>query len=112
MSVIILPCHLVITNQIDTLRVAGRGGKERDIAEVLLPSAKRASSPVYDYEIYDEKTNLLYRVEIKKQTNDQWFDIGKYYNLSESDREIVILLIKSHKRVNTNCSGYQTRNLA
>lgn len=91
MSTTILPSHLVNTAQIDSLMVAGRGGKEQDIAGVLLPSAQRVSSPLHDYEIWDGETR--YRIEVKKQTNDQWFDIGKYYDLSDSDRDIVVLFV-------------------
>lgn len=91
MSIVILPNHLVNTSQIDSVMVAGRGGKEQDIAKVLLPSARRVSFPLHDYEIWDGETR--YRIEVKKQANDQWFDIGKYYNLSDGDRDIVMLFV-------------------
>jgi hypothetical protein len=90
-STTILLDHLVNTSQIDSLRVAGRGGKEQDIAKVLLPSAQSVSSPLHDYEILDGETR--YHIEVKKQANDQWFDIGKYYNLSGSDRDIVVFFV-------------------
>jgi len=51
--------------QIDSLMVAGRGGKEQGIAGVLLPSAQRASSPLHDYEIWDGETR--YRIEVKNR---------------------------------------------
>ena len=91
MSTTTFPNHLVDTSQIDSLMVAGRGGKEQDIAKVLLPSAQRVSFPLHDYEIWDGETRYL--VEVKKQTNDQWFDIGKYYDLSDIDRDIVVFFV-------------------
>lgn len=67
MSTTILPSHLVNTAQIDYLMVADRGGKEQDIAGVLLPSAQRVSSPLHDYEIWDGETR--YR-NIGKETDE------------------------------------------
>lgn len=33
------------------------------------------------------------RLEIKKQTNLQWFDVGKYYKLTEKSRRIWVLFV-------------------
>jgi hypothetical protein len=33
------------------------------------------------------------KLEIKKQANEQWFDSGKYYLLSELNRDIIMLFV-------------------
>ncbi len=88
---VIIPSELFDLSHVEQLSIGGRGGKERDLARVLLPTAKRASSPLYDYEVYDG--NARYLVEIKKQHNDQWFDVGKYFELSEQDRDIALIFV-------------------
>jgi hypothetical protein len=72
------------------IKLLGRGGKEQEISG-LLPNFKRVSSSLYDFErFYD---GGVIRVEVKKQKNLQWFDSGKYYNLSKDDRDIFILFV-------------------
>ena len=96
----VIPSELFALTQVEQLSIGGRGGKERDLGRILLPTAKRASSPLYDYEVHEGKTS--YMVEIKKQHNDQWFDIGKYFELSEGDRNIVIVFVNHDDgKVNT-----------
>lgn len=85
-----LPKQLVDLRCVAEINLAGRGGRERDITR-LLPGWRRASSPLYDYEISHNGT--VYRMEVKKQTNLQWFDSGKYYRLDTADRDIRLMFL-------------------
>ena len=76
--------HLDLTAIAD-LRVGGRGGKESVLGPMLC-GWRRVSAALYDYEI-DTLTDVV-RVEVKKQADLQWFDVGKYFNLSPGDRTI------------------------
>lgn len=91
---IVLPEHLVDLSRIDDVVVSGRGGKEQQIS-ALLPAWKRSSSALYDYEV--EHNSKLWRLEIKKQQNLQWFDSGKYHLLNEQNRDIVVLFVNHIK---------------
>ena len=68
---------------IPSIDVSGRGGKESHLMP-LLPDYKRVNESLFDF-ISCEGDE---RLEIKKQANLQWFDVGKYHNLSEADRQI------------------------
>jgi hypothetical protein len=99
-DVVIIPLKFFNLTRVGELSIGGRGGQERNLGSILLPSATRVSSPLFDYEIIDGQTSYL--VEIKKQYNDQWFDIGKYFRLSESNRNIVIVFVNHDAgKVNT-----------
>ena len=73
--------------------ISGRGGKEKLILPILPEGYKRVSAALYDFLSPDGKI----KIEIKKQQNLQWFDIGKYSNLSEEDLKIIMLFI-NHKK--------------
>src|SRR5579871_5834019 len=81
------------TSQLDSLNVTGRGGKEAEIAAIL-PRWKRVSAALHDYELSDGE---MLRLEVKKQEDLQWFDVGKYHNLTEESRRIWVLFI-IHKK--------------
>lgn len=73
---------------ISTINLSGRGGKEVLVGS-LLPGWSRVSEALYDY----TKTSHCLRAEIKKQANLQWFDVGKYHDISDSDRGIWMIFI-------------------
>lgn len=75
-------------NAISTVNLSGRGGKEVLVGS-LLPDWNRVSEALYDY----AKPSHNLRAEIKKQANLQWFDVGKYYRISDSDRSIWMIFI-------------------
>lgn len=83
--------ELFCLENLDNLKIAGRGGKEREIIKILIPKGQTNSKVLYDCQATWLGKN--YRIEIKKQTNDQWFDSGKYYQLSNDDREIFVLFM-------------------
>lgn len=85
-----IPDTLFNLDNIQNLNVSGRGGKEKDISQIF-HNANRVSAALYDYEIKDGVN--LYRIEIKKQANDQWFDIRKYHNLGKNEQEILMLFM-------------------
>ena len=75
---------------IPLIDLSGKGGKESLMA-TLLPGWKRVPEELFDYEM-DAVSGIL-RVELKKQRNEQWFDVGKYYDLSADDRNIWLLFV-------------------
>lgn len=72
------------------LNVSGQGGKENTFA-AFFHGWKRINAPLHDWE-YPTADGLI-RIESKKQNDLQWFDSGKFYNLSPEDRKIIILFI-------------------
>lgn len=68
---------------LSNLNIAGRGGKDRQIAEAL--GHDRAHAKFYDA----KKGVKLF--EYKKQSNDQWIDAFKLARLDEAPEGITIL---------------------
>lgn len=89
-----IPRSLFDLSQVSRLDLAGRGGGEKRIS-LLLPGWRRVSRSLYDFEI--ATAGATYRLEVKKQADLQWFDSGKYYELSQSDREIGLLFLLHRK---------------
>lgn len=68
------------------LNLGGKGGKESLIQEVFSSSWERVSAKLYDF-----RNHALQKdIELKKQVDLQWFDPGKYHNLSREQREILL----------------------
>ena len=79
----------MINKQIlSTINVGGQGGAEKKILPAL-PGYSRINEELYDF-INESKTS---RVELKKQANTQWFDVGKYHDLSDHDRTVTMLFL-------------------
>jgi hypothetical protein len=85
-----LPSSLFQLGEVQSVKIAGRGGKEKEISSIFV-NARRVSSRLFDYEIVDKEK--IYRIEIKKQANDQWFDLPKYHNLTEEEKRILMLFV-------------------
>jgi len=81
---------MIDLTDVSALQVGGRGGSEESIGQ-LLPSWKRVNDPLYDFQVLHDGATL--KLEVKKQKNLQWFDSGKYYRLSTSDRRIRLLFV-------------------
>lgn len=75
---------------VPTVRVGGRGGSEVNVAAIL-PGWRRVSAPLHDYEL--ATGGKVLRIELKKQVNLQWFDVGKYYRLTDESRRIWMLFV-------------------
>lgn len=88
------PRHLIALARVKNINLIGRGGREKDIS-ILLPKWKRVNAPLYDYE--REDNNIIYKLEVKKQQNLQWFDIGKYYRLSNTNQNIYVMFLNHNK---------------
>ncbi len=71
---------------IPTIDMSGRGGAEKVFGPIL-EDFHRVSKPLWDFESTEEK------VELKKQKNLQWFDIGKYHNLTKQEKQIVMMFV-------------------
>jgi hypothetical protein len=78
-------------NNIENLNLGGRGGKEKQIGQLLTKELgwTRKSGQLYDF--VNNVTNI--KVEIKKQGNQQWFDPTKYAKLTDSEKLIDIVFI-------------------
>lgn len=74
--------------------LSGKGGKEYLLKEVFTIEGiecKRVNKPLYDFIQGD------YKIEFKKQGDTQWFDIGKYHNLKQEDKNIDMVFIVTSK---------------
>jgi hypothetical protein len=89
-----LSTELIDIARIDDIDLAGRGGRERDVSNLLL-RWRRVNAPLHDYET--EVGGEVLRLEVKKQANLQWFDSGKYHRLDQHDREIRIMFLLHEK---------------
>ena len=67
---------------IKEVNIGGKGGKERIISKCFVGLTRE------DHPLYDAVDKAKEKHEFKKQANLQWFDTGKYYNLSEEERRI------------------------
>ena len=75
------------------LNIGGRGGKEASLL-ALFPDYERVSAPLYDFVNAKDSKD---RIETKKQANCQWFDIGKYHNLSDDEKKINMMFLVHDK---------------
>ena len=66
--------------------MSGRGGGEKAFGPIF-EDFRRVSKPLWDFE------NIGLKVELKKQRNLQWFDIGKYHNLTKQEKQIVMMFV-------------------
>ncbi len=89
-----IPKDLFDLSCVDDINVMGKGGKEQIIKRII-PRWKRVNKPLYDFEI--DHNGMRLRLEVKKQKDIQWFDSGKYYELSAIDRNIKVLFIIHNK---------------
>jgi len=82
--------------QARTVNLGGKGGKEALLKKVFEGIDRK------NEELFDAITSTGARLEFKKQQNTQWFDAGKYHNLSEENRGILmtfILTTKANKKL-------------
>ena len=77
---------------VDNINLSGRGGAEKKLLSLFCDGTKQINAPLYDFIQLDGT-----KIECKKQENTQWFDIGKYHNLSEEDKNIMMLFILHNK---------------
>jgi hypothetical protein len=75
---------------LNALKVGGRGGQESQLG-LILPNWRRVGGALHDYELDTGQETL--RLELKKQRNIQWFDVGKYHMLTNEDRKIWLLFV-------------------
>lgn len=89
---------MIIINEQEarTVNLGGRGGKECILGKVFQGISRESE------ELFDAKTQDGTRLEFKKQANTQWFDAGKYHNLPDKERDIImtfILTTKANKKL-------------
>ena len=75
-------------NKVLNINVGGRGGKEAVLMPLFNESLQRVSAS-----LYDAVTPCGEKLEFKKQANTQWFDLPKYYNLSDDERNINMIFV-------------------
>jgi len=87
----IIPKEAFCLSSISEIDISGRGGCEQVIGDKIIPIAERVSAPLHDFEMLCNGNKS--RIEVKKQENDQWFDIAKYHDLSSEDRDVIMLFV-------------------
>jgi hypothetical protein len=87
------------------VNLGGRGGKERLLKKVF-EGVERKSESLYDAITLDGT-----KLEFKKQSNTQWFDAGKYYNITKEDESILMTFIVTSKATKNRAAG-QHKNLS
>lgn len=85
-----IPIEIFNFEEIPNISIGGRGGHEKLISRIFI-NVKRVNTALYDYEI--EYRNKRYKIEVKKQADVQWFDSGKYHNISDDDKSIIFVFI-------------------
>tara|TARA_Y100001963_G_scaffold159307_1_gene262449 strand:- start:43 stop:516 length:474 start_codon:yes stop_codon:yes gene_type:complete len=73
--------------KVKTINISGRGGKEALLSSIF-PSFQRKDAALYD--LVDTAGN---KIELKKQRDVQWFDAGKYHNLSDEQKLINMVFV-------------------
>ncbi len=73
---------------VQRINVSGRGGKEKDLV-TLFQNARRVQHAIYDAVLLHN--DIEYKLEFKKQANTQWFDIPKYYQLSQEHAAVILI---------------------
>lgn len=94
---------IVNKNKVANVNLAGRGGKERQIREIFTTNnigCTRINESLYDI------VQGGHRIELKKQADTQWFDIGKYHNIDDTDKDIdMVFILTSRGRKNDMCKA-------
>jgi len=89
--------------KVANVNLAGRGGKEKQIKDIFTTNKivpTRVNAALYDL----EQGN--YKIELKKQADTQWFDIGKYHKLNSEDRKILMtFILTSRGRKSDSCKA-------
>lgn len=100
-------------NILKGINLMGKGGKERLIKTILSKGWIRKETKrgkgigsIHDF----LNTVLSLKLEVKKQKDLQWFDPGKYDNLTEEEENILILFIvlNEEKKVCDVCFTVRT----
>ena len=78
---------VIDTKAAEKVNLGGRGGKEALLNKVF-ENTQRVNAELYD--LKDPAGSLL---ELKKQEDQQWFDAGKYHDLSEANKQIEMVFI-------------------
>ena len=81
------------------VNLGGRGGKEKLLKKVFEGIERKSES------LYDAITSDGTKLEFKKQSNTQWFDAGKYYNIRKEDESIVMTFVVTSKATKERVAG-------
>ena len=77
-----------------SVNINEKNGAEKLIVPLLCDGTEIVNEPLYDF-VQPDGT----KIELKKQQGTQYFDIGKYHNLSEEEKKIVMLFVMHKKGV-------------
>lgn len=87
-----LPHFDVDQGKVSLINISQAGGKEEMLLSIFSTKNKRrVNHAIYDGEIDNEK------IEFKKQQSSQWFDYGKFHNLSEEDSNVIVMFFTHEK---------------
>lgn len=80
---------------IDKINIKGQGGQESKLVP-LFPDYDKVNNEKYDFVNRKNKDD---RIECKKQEDLQWFDIGKYHEMNDLDKQVKIVFVLHKKGV-------------
>jgi hypothetical protein len=87
-----LPEILFDYSYIQSIQFKGAGGQEKVLYNMFASKdVKRVNHRYYDFEVEG------HQVEAKRQQGEQWFDFGKYYNMSVETGNVIMLFILHQK---------------
>ena len=85
--------------EVTSVNLSGKGGKERLLNRVFEGIVRKSES------LYDAITPNGTKLEFKKQANTQWFDAGKYHNISKEDESILMTFVVISKATKNRKAG-------
>src|SRR6478609_9275682 len=101
-----LPTIGLDINYVETIRFSGAGGKEKLLAKIFSSeNVKRVNNAYYDFIVDGVK------IETKRQRRENWFDHGKYYNMTDEVKNIVMMFIMHDGAKITDIVGITLSNL-
>ena len=80
---------------VKSVSLCGKGGREALLEKVFKGCVRK------NERLYDAVQNGI-KLEFKKQMDLQWFDAGKYHDLSDKDRAIQMVFVLTHKQSQKN----------
>jgi hypothetical protein len=87
---------------IEQLNISGHGGSEKKMKPIL----ERFGFQHVNQKLWDfANPDTFSRIELKKQTSTQWFDIGKYHFLTAAEKNIIMMFVMHEKGVITSINN-------
>ena len=89
---------IIDKRSVKAVKLGGKGGKEALLEKVFRGSIRK------NEQLYDAIQNGI-KIEFKKQMDLQWFDAGKYHDLSSENEAIEMVFILTYKQSKKNAKA-------